>query len=69
MLVTLIDKSGLKISFAEKLMEVYGGFSLLGHLFEELNLQSEIEEMLPCHPKKSLKAWIRNGWQNAIVIS
>ena len=47
MLEKLIDGSALKISFTDKLMTAYGGFSLLSRLFERLNLQSEVEAMLP----------------------
>ena len=47
MLEKLIDGSALKICFTDKLMTAYGGFSLLSRLFERLNLQSEVEEMLP----------------------
>ena len=43
----LIDGSPLKLSFTKKLMTAYGGFCLLSRLFERLNLQSEIEAMLP----------------------
>lgn len=43
----LIDSSPLKISFTKKMMTAYGGFSLLGRLFEKLNLKSEVEDMLP----------------------
>ena len=47
MLEKLIDGSALKISFTDKLMTAYGGFSLLSRLFERLNLRSEVEAMLP----------------------
>ena len=47
MLEKLIDGSALKISFTNKLMTAYGGFSLLSRLFERLNLQSEVEAMVP----------------------
>jgi hypothetical protein len=47
MLEKLIDGSALKISFTDKLMTAYGRFSLLSRLFERLNLQSEVEAMLP----------------------
>ena len=43
----LIDGSPLKLSFTNKMMTAYGGFSLLSRLFERLNLQSEVEAMLP----------------------
>ena len=47
MLEKLIDGSALKISFTDKLMTAYSGFSLLSRLFERLNLQAEVEAMLP----------------------
>jgi hypothetical protein len=47
MQVKLIDGSALKISFTDKLMTAYGGFSLLSRLFERLSLESEVETMLP----------------------
>lgn len=43
----LIDSSPLKISFTNKMMTAYGGFSLLSRLFEKLNLKSEVEAMIP----------------------
>lgn len=43
----LIGKSPLKIKFTSKLMTVYGGFTLLARLFDRLNLEKEIEEMVP----------------------
>jgi len=47
MQVKLIEGSALKISFTDKLMTAYGGFSLLSRLFEQLSLKSEVEAMLP----------------------
>ncbi len=43
----LIDSSPLKVSFTNKMMTAYRGFSLLSRLFERLNLKSEVEAMLP----------------------
>lgn len=47
MTIKLIDSSPLKLSFTNKMMTAYGGFSLLSRLFSRLNLQSEIEAMVP----------------------
>ena len=47
MIEKLIDSSPLKLSFTNKMMTAYGGFSLLSRLFDRLNLQSEVEAMLP----------------------
>ena len=43
----LIDGSPLKLSLTNKMMTDYGGFSLLSRLFERVNLESEVEAMLP----------------------
>ncbi len=42
-----IGRSGLRINFTNKLMTAYGGFSLLGKLFDRLNLAEEVTEMIP----------------------
>jgi hypothetical protein len=47
MLEKLTDGSALKLSFTNKLMTAYGGFSLLSSLFDRLNLLSEVRAMLP----------------------
>jgi hypothetical protein len=41
----LIDGSPLKLSFTNKMMTAYGGFSILSRLFERVNLESEVEAM------------------------
>lgn len=47
MLTKLIDRSPLKLTFTNKLMTAYGGFSLLSRLFERLDLENEVTKMLP----------------------
>jgi len=42
-----IGKKPIKISFTDKLMSAYGGFSLLSHLFEKLDFENEVNEMIP----------------------
>jgi hypothetical protein len=47
MSIKLIDRSPLKLEFTNKLMTAYGGFSLLSRLFDRLDLEAEVQAMMP----------------------
>jgi len=47
MTIKLLEKSPLKLRFTNKLMTAYGGFALLSRLFERLDLENEVTNMMP----------------------
>ena len=45
--IKLIGNSKLRINFTDKLMTAYGGFSILARLFDRIELEKAVEEMVP----------------------
>jgi hypothetical protein len=45
--IKFLENSNIEMSFTNKMMTSYGGFSLLAKLFEKLNLQETLETIFP----------------------
>ncbi len=46
-----LENSNIEMSFTNKMMTSYGGFSLLAKLFEKINLKENLEEIFPITEK------------------
>ena len=45
--IKFLQNSNIEMSFTEKMMTSYGGFSLLAKLFEKLDLHENLEKIFP----------------------
>ncbi len=45
--IKFLEKSNIELSFTDKIITSYGGFSLLAKLFEKVKLHEKIDEIFP----------------------